>query len=1044
MPKQATHIISWSATQQAYELWSDGRFVQRFGVDHSSAWLHWIEQQTSFGFRGRHGRLSVVKEARARGTGYWYAYRSSGRRTAKRYLGRASELTPQRLEDIAASLAQLPGEPQRDEPTAAARPERIAMLLPKLSAPRLSATLVQRPRLLEQLAAGDDRPLTLVVAPAGFGKTTLVADWLGQSELRNENADLNSQFGCAWLSLDAGDDDPVRFWRYVISAFQTSRPSLGQAASEVLAAPLRPPFEALPLETAVTLLLNDLVQHLPNGVLVLDDYHVIAQPRIHETFAFFIDHLPPTLRVVLLARGEPPLPLLRWRAAGKLLEIPVAQLRFSRTETADFLGRLLPQLPGRPALERLDVQLEGWPAGLRLLALTLGARPSAVAEIERTLAGLDNHVGASRSRRALLEYFVSEILQAQPEPLQDFLLRTGVLGRLTGPLCDALTGGNDSALQLAAIERAGLFLEALDENGSWYRYHALWGQALRGEAHRRLGEATLRRLSLRASRWYEEHAMPDQAIDTALLADDPERAARLLERDDLDGRINEPLTVRRWLEQLPPAVLRRHPAVCLLAAQVFRFVADGSGEQPAPDAHRERIDTLLEMAEAGWLRQGRPELLGLIDAFRALSELAHGAIGAALEHARQALAVLPANSGDRSVKLSRGVSLLVEGIAILSEGRAADARPCFAEAHALSLAGSDRHFTNGMLLLLGLCSFIVGELGVAAEYYNRALPDARKHNDHEHTINALLGLASVALEHNELVVAEQYAHQALDLARDEMPTLSDRATCQLLLVRQARGETAAVRQQLPLLLARLQVDAPQDAQLLPYVLDHQARMLLEAGELEGAQRIAEALLRDEQRLDFAQRLAVQTLQARLLLAHGQPAAACLHLERLLAVAHEAQMARQILELELLLALATAAGEQPQAADAALRRALVLGSSKGYLNVFLAAGEPVARLLRGLAPAVRPPLRAYIRTILRASIASGDSSGGAGGWLAEPLSPQEQRVLRLLVAGHTNAEIAAQLVISANTVKDHVKRLYRKLGVRNRLQAGAAARELQLA
>jgi LuxR family maltose regulon positive regulatory protein len=348
-------------------------------------------------------------------------------------------------------------------------------------------------------------------------------------------------------------------------------------------------------------------------------------------------------------------------------------------------------------------------------------------------------------------------------------------------------------------------------------------------------------------------------------------------------------------------------------------------------------------------------------------------------------------------------------------------------------------------MLLGWCSFIQGELHQAAEYYRQVLPSAKAQADREHMANALLGLASIAFEWNELAVAERYALDMLETVRDDEPVQRDRANFQLALVRSARGQTTAARQQFAEIIARLHALAsPEALLLLPYVLGWQARHQLAAGDLQGAQRSLDMLVHQEHVLAFEHRLGLDLLRARLLLAQGQADAARTQLEQLLPLAQAQQLIYSILEIQLLLARAHAASGQELLAQPWLLRALSQARNGGFLRIFLAEGQLLASLLQALAPSIQEPaLRAYLRTILRAFMTTEETRNMAMAVLAEPLSPQEQRVLRLLAAGRSNPEIAAELIISVNTVKDHVKRLYRKLGVNNRAQAGQAAQQLQL-
>ena len=1032
MPKLPTYLLHWLEENQVYELTRNGRAEQRFGREGGPSWFHFLETRTSFAFHGREGRLSLTKETRLRGAGYWYAYRTSGRRTIKRYLGGASKVTIARLEEAAGELNRAVSgsrTTRKRRETGARTSHPTSLLLPKLLPPRLPSPLVERPRLLERLDAALECKLTLLVAPAGYGKTTVVNQWMNDRRAHDRSRSL------AWVSLDSGDNDLYRFWRYIIAACQMFQQDVGQTALASLSESLQPPFTSPP-ETSLTLLLNDLAQQVQGGLLVLDDYHVIEEPAVHETLTFFLDHLPPTFCVLLLTRAEPrTLPLLRWRARGELAELHGVDLRFSPEETAAFVRRAFPVPLSDTALKRLDSSLQGWVAGLRLVTLTLSRQTHSDA-VEQALTSLDRRADHSSPYRTLLDYFVTEILDAQPERLQRFLLQTSVLSRLSSPLCAAVTGEEQSTAQLEAIERGGLFLEALDGAGGWYRFHTLFSEAMYREAAHRLGEERLRALSLRASFWYERHSMAAEAVEAALLAHEFERAASLIEQVNMDGQSSELHTARRWLEQMPEVVLRAHPLLCWLVALSFLAPQE---EDSTPATENPRVEALLRMAEEGWLHQDDPASLGLIPAVRAMSAWKSGQFARAMEYAQQALVRLPDDRQDRRVQQFRGICLFVVGTRYMYKGQFAEARPCFLEAYEGSLNTGDRHFTGGMLLLVGACSYALGELHQAHEYYQQALAAGRRQEDREIIAQALRNLANISFEWNELATAEQQAHEAQTLALESELDLRSSVAFQLALLAHARGQITSAQQQVAALLARLQTaTTPEAALRLPSVLIFSARLAMEVGDLQAANRILETPGLREQ-------TEARIFQARLSLAQGKPREALLQLERLLPAIQDR---RQSIEVRVLLALAHAAHQEGHEARQWLQQALSQARAEGFVRIFLSEGEPLVRLLRQLVPTIQErELRIYAQSVLRAfAQIDGKQTPGttsSNTLLAEPLSTQEQRVLRLLVAGETNRQIAQELVVSVNTVKDHVKHLYNKLGVSNRLQASEAARRLNL-
>jgi len=422
------------------------------------------------------------------------------------------------------------------------RIETHELLSTKLTPPRLHPLLVLRRALLTRLEAGMEQKLTLVSAPAGFGKTTLVSEWIA----------WRGKGRVAWVSLDPSDNDPVRFWRYLITACKVFDAGVSAAALEYLKS-LQPPFQAL-----LTAFINGMSRLPSKAILVLEDYHVISAPQVHEMLTFCLDHLSPTLHLVLLTRSDPPLPLGRLRARNELNELRAEDLRFSQEETREFLDQALPFTLAPEMQARLANRTEGWVAGLRLVALALHRQ----GEADQINRFLDTFAG---SHRPVMDYFIGDVFNAQPEPLQQFMLQTSVLGRLTGSLCDAITGRTDSALLLEQMERDNLFLVSLDAAQQWYRFHPLFAEALQRAAQTRIGEARLRQLSQQASLWYEAHAMPAEAVEAALLAQDWPRAAALIERIIAPQLVqNEYYTLRRWIRCLPEEALQALPAVCII------------------------------------------------------------------------------------------------------------------------------------------------------------------------------------------------------------------------------------------------------------------------------------------------------------------------------------------------------------------------------------------------------------------------------------------------------------------------------------------------
>jgi LuxR family maltose regulon positive regulatory protein len=1061
MPKAARYTLIWSMERGAYELYErgNGKYPLLQGGDEE--WYGWLAAHASFAFQGRDGHLNLLKEGRkSGGQGYWYAYRSQGGRTAKRYVGSTEKLSVERLESTARAFTDLVEETAQGQNGERARAaeesidrraqdqtvqehEGVApsvegpLLMPKLHLPRLHSSLIVRERLLTLLDEGLERRLTLVSASAGFGKTTLVRQWIAEGS-------ESEQFPfVAWVSLDVGDNDPVRFWRYVMTACQSVQSDLAQEALALLQTAPQPPFGLSHLETleaVLTTFLNGVAQCTRRGILVLEDYHVITTPRIHEMMTFLLDHLPANLHIVMITRSDPPLPLARLRARNELCEVRATELRFSHEETATFLKQAIDVPLTAKMIRRLNGHLEGWAAGLRMVMLALQGQKMP-GEIERLLMSF------AGDRRSIQEYFVSEVLSAQEEPQQRFLLQTSILSRLTGSLCDAVIERQDSGQILAELERANLFLEPLDDGGQWYRYHALFAEAMRAEARRRLGEEVLCRLSSHASKWYEERGLYAEAVEAALHAQDYRRAAILIEQileEQSLNEMNEYHTLEHWLKQIPEDVLSGHPILCLGYAVALLFVADTA--RP----NRFILDMLekhLRMAEQKFGAVKNREKLGDVYAVRALVAWVAWVIwrlqdGAeATSYARQALAYLPEKE-----QTWRGLSMSIVGKAeLLQSGNVNVARKTLMGAHALCEAVGNQYFKRTTTAMLARVFFEQGELHRAAEYYQQALREAREREYNDDIGHTLLGLAEIAYERNELETAHQQAQEALAISQYFAYELNEvHASLMLARVHHAWGETTAARQRLAALLDRM--PAYSSPQLYREVQTMQARLALASGDLAAVQRWVNS--RDQSDEAWSVLFAYEKeelLIARWWLEQGKVKETLRLLEQQVEAAQEAGRIYRALEMQVVIVLAYVAGKQMVEARQRLLALLEQTHVEGYLRLFLDEGAVMATLLRSLVPHVQEkPLPTYLQSILHVFPSDQKALPLPGvAEIMEPLSAQELRVLRQLALGWSNGEIARELVVSINTVRTQVQSIYRKLNVHNRMAAGEVARRLDL-
>ncbi|QBD75954.1 hypothetical protein EPA93_08010 [Ktedonosporobacter rubrisoli] len=1065
MPRRAPYLLRWSSQAQGYELFGADRTVRCALVIDSAAWFTWLDAIPSFAFVSRSGgRCTVRKELIHPDQAYWYAYRSWQRRTVKRYLGRPCDLSLAHLEDVARRLQNPPsslvveGKLQMSNAVAPPSLQLSPLQKARLHPPRLLPGLIERTHLFTQLDTWHTSKLLLVSAPAGFGKTTLLASWLAARNLERSG----------WVSLVAEDNDLLPFWRMIFTACQIWA---AHAAHEALTQLLPPTQLFLPHPSLTEIILSfcySIAQQGVTGLLILDDYHIITKPEIHEMLSFFISHLPESLHLVLLTRADLPLTLARLRASGELHALQARDMRFAPDEVARFFQLTSACSPSPDVLEELNMHLEGWPAGLRLFSLSLHTNITS-AEIEHLL---NTFRGAHRPVR---EYFVAEVLEAQPEPLQHFLLCTSFLPRLSASLCAVVTGQPKSLRFLEEMERANLFVEALDASGEWYRYQSLFAEAMQHEARRRLGEEVLLTTLHAASSWFQHHALLAEAIDTALKAEAFEQAALLIEQivQQMDVlAFQEYHQLQRWLELMPQELVWSRPRLCFSAALALAF------RHPSFEIDQHsltRIEAYLHRAEEGWRAQNDRSALGELFAFRAVFISSHQAQDHATIWAAQALEFLPATAG-----LWRAMSLRVVSGEDLRAGRFQEAFRLLQESERCWQVMDNLPMLKGAQLFLGMICLELGELQQATRYFQQVLHQARPHEDGPHITLAQLGQAFLLYARNELEAAEQLVQRVLSQIKDQEEG-SLQPFHRLLLIPlellqarlfYARGEAEQAMQSLAALLAQLRLSQHElHSYFFRVALASFVHYALRAGDIASVQRWLDTLSPEDaqQALPAPQtgwigsstyappgltqakqaRLFKEQhvlLQARLFLAQEAVDEALALLNALLPAMHAAGRKRQMTQIYVLLALAHAGRQQRLEARQSLLEALKIGYDESDLHTFLEEGQPLCSLLQDLVLVLRDePLRAYTQMLLQAFVGrqSSQSSASAISGLAEPLSPQEQRVLRKLAAGLSNAEIAQTLTVSINTVRSQVQSIYRKLQVHNRHAAREVARRMHL-
>jgi len=872
--------------------------------------------------------------------------------------------------------------------------------------------MVPRERLLARLDEGLTRKVSLISAPTGFGKTTLVRAWIASREVPS-----------AWVTLDDHDNDPVRFWTYVCSALRTLDSALGKATLSMLTGPQPPSFGTL-----LTPLINDLARLDAPAVLVLDEYQTIISTDIQDGISFLIQNLPEWLHLVFVTRTDPDLPLGLLRARAELVEINTSDLRFTQQEAEAFLqttqGASLPA----SAVARLLQKTEGWPAGLRLGGLALQNKGD-IPDLEKWIESF------SGSNRYIADYLIREVLGSQPRDIQTFLMKTSFFTRLTGSLCDAVLGTNHSAMTLEQLERDNLFLVQLERAGdqTWYRYSPLFAESLQYSARQQFDEAEIRLLFEKATGWYEYHGLLDEAIEIALREKLSDRALGLIERFIEIHDLSEMQTINRWLEEIPQQGILRHPVIALTYAQVLLYSTDRFAPATAT-----RIEPLLGAAESAWQVEGNHPRLGQLHSFRGIVHWWQGEFQKAFAYARLSLGELP----EQDV-LWRGNSLLILSYEALNEGRIFEAQNDILESRALLGAAQNNYGVLATLQILSQVFYWQGELEQAAQLNQQIATEAvGEESMLDDQGFAALSLADIAYEKNDLLKAEQLAARAADLAGqrgNEM--LQMQATIRLAFIQAARNDFVRASE-----LMKPLVSGMQHPVLLREIQEAQARLSILSGallEVRGWEAITET---EAEVVPSLQSEREAFTRARLRLAQGRPVDA---LELLAGRAPEAarkgRVRSQVTAL-CLEALAHQANSDSVQSANCLGEALTIGQAKGLRRIFLDEGGRMVALLQELLPALPSRLlSSFAATLLHSLPQEAVSHLTTSGSMAplETLSQQELRVLRLLAAGLSNADIARELVVSTNTVKTHVKSIYRKLSVNSRDEAREVARGLKL-
>jgi len=879
------------------------------------------------------------------------------------------------------------------------------ILATKLYIPAPRPKVVLRPRLIERLNEGLHRKLTLISAPAGFGKTTLVSEWVAGCERP-----------VAWLSLDEGDNDSTRFLVYLVAALQMIAANIGKGVLGMLQSPQPPPTESI-----LTALLNEIATVPDNFVLVLDDYHVIDSKPIDKALTFLLEHLPPQMRLVIATREDPDLPLARLRAGDQLTELRVTDLRFTPSEAAEFLNQVMGLNLSAEDIAALETRTEGWIAGLQLAAISMQGQKDVTSFI-KSFTGSHNFV---------MDYLVEEVLQQQSESVQTFLLRTSILDRLCGPLCDAVLLDLSASGQetLEYLEQANLFIVPLDNERRWYRYHHLFADLLRQRLHHGAsssasstgdGRMGVAELHIRASDWYEDSGLEIEAFHHATAANDDERAERLIEGKGMPLHFRGAVApVLNWLASLPTTVLDARPSLWTSYASVLLVTGQTTGVEQKLQA----AETALQDAEPD---DKTRDLVGRIAAIRATAATSQNQVEIIIAQSRRALEYL--HPDNLAFRTSTACKL---GFAYQLQGDRAAASRAYTEVISIGQASGNIIFT--LLATIGLGTLQEGDnqLHLAAQTYRRVL---QLFGDQPlpFASEAYFGLARVFYEWNDLDAAQQHAQQSIELARKIENT--DRVIASevfLARLKLAHGDAAGAAA----ILARAGQSVRQHnfVYRTPEVAAAQVLTLLHQGNLAAAAHLA-------------QTHELPISQARVHLAQGDTSTALAVLEPWRLHVEAKGWEDERLKVMVLQAVALHAHGEKNKAVQLLGDALPLAEPGGFIRIFVDEGIPMAQLLsEASAHGIMPD---YVDTLLAVFEAEEQKSEDKSYLslaqpLIEPLSQRELEVLHLIAQGLSNREISERLFLALSSVKGHNLKIFGKLQVQRRTEAVARARELGL-
>ncbi|MDX1414165.1 MAG: LuxR C-terminal-related transcriptional regulator [Candidatus Promineifilaceae bacterium] len=899
------------------------------------------------------------------------------------------------------------------------------LLLTKLFIPPLRPNLVRRPHLIKRLDQGlqTGHKMTLISAPAGFGKTTLVGEWAGKLR-QTESAEGQALHGIAWLSLDEGDNDLTRFLTYVVatlSQIDGLETRIGKGAKSMLELPQPPRSEPVLIS-----LINDMTTISRQIVLFFDDYHLIDSTAVDDALNFLLEHLPEQLHIVVATRDDPNLPTARLRAQGELTELRAIDLRFSLAEATEFLNQVMDLNLALEEIVTLDSRTEGWIAGLQLAAISMQGR--------------DDYTGLIKSftgsNRFVLDYLMEEVLDRQSDSVQSFLLQTAVLDRLSGALCDVLTGLEDSQATLEMLEHANLFIMPLDGKRLWYRYHHLFADLLR-QRLRQSRPDSVSQLHIKAGEWFSQQGLNREAIKHLLAAHDYHGAANLIEAIAIDiMQQGEHTAVMHWIDTLPDALIKEQPYLCVLHAWALQL----TGQLEAAESR------LLDAEDA--LRSPKYEangntatIRGLIHSHRAYLAFMVGEQQQTIDHAQQALQQLP-----QTAVLIRTQTALYQGVAYRFQGQFQAASEIYNEILPVANNLGGRSVAVLGYLHLADLHWQLAQLHRVYELCQQALELTERNtgrSDLPFTGFVYVRIGRVLRQWNHLQDAYNFTKKGLSLCRDwNVADILALSCIEMAYISQALGKEEQAQDAIQ---EAIQIYSSFSPWGIQYAEAYRVKMDLQRGETAAAEKWAQAVDLDlEGDFEF-HRENEYLLLARVFLAQKRFAQAQRVVQKMMAIAQESGERRTELEGLILMALIFAAQKAADQAIVHLSKALTLAEPQGFVRIFVDEGRPMAHLLyqalsRGIAPQYIPQLLAAfdLAPLERANPLEEEISQVG---MVEPLSDRELEVLQLIAEGLSNPQIALRLYLSLNTVKVHSRNIYGKLDVHSRTQAVSKARAL---